>query len=134
MLSEFRFAILPHLKAQHADDQRQAVLYSMVHLLDQKLMTLQRGLQIPLVPFALDRHPQDIGCTLQKREIMLDELVFRSTVDLEDPKGPAVALQYDVHRPMNSVPDENFRRSEAFLAFEMVGDDRPAGFQRISGG
>jgi hypothetical protein len=35
---------------------------------------------------------------------------------------------------MNAMSDENLGRSEALLALEMVGDDRPASFQRISGG
>ena len=134
VLGEFRFAMLARLEAQHAHDQRQAVLHPMVHLLDEKLMALQRGLQIALMPLALDRHPQDVGCALQEREIMLDELVFRSAVDLEHAKGPAISLQYDVHRAMNAMPDEYFGRSEPFFAFEMIGNHRPAGFQRKSGG
>lgn len=106
----------------------------MVHLLDEKLMTFQRGVEVALVPLALDRHPQNVGCALQEREVMLDEPVIRSAVDLQDAEGPAVSLQYDVHRPMNAVSDENLGRSEALLALEMVGDDRPASFQRKSSG
>ena len=116
MLGEFRLAVLARLEAQHADDQRQTVLHPMVHLLDEKLMPLQRGLKIALVPLALDRHPQDVGCALQEREIMLDEHVVRSAVDLQNPERPPVSLQDDVHRAMNSVPDKKLRRSEAFLA------------------
>ena len=74
LLREFRLDIFARLKAQHADDQRKAILDPVVHLLDEKLLALQRRVQIALVPLALDRHPQDIGGALQEREIMLDEL------------------------------------------------------------
>jgi hypothetical protein len=64
---------------------------------------------------------------------MLDELVSRATVDLQHAERPPVSLQYDVHRAMNAVSDENLRRSEAFLVIEMIGDDWLASFQRKSG-
>ena len=115
MLGEFRLAILASLEAQHADDQRETVLHPMVHLLDEKLMTFQRGVHIALVPLALDRHPQNVGCALQEREVMFDEPVFRSAVDLQDAERPAVSLQYDVHRAMNAMSDENLGRPETFL-------------------
>ncbi len=76
LLREFRLGIFARLKAQHADDQRKAILDPMVHLLDEKLLALQRRLQIALVPLALDRHPQDVGGALEEREIMLDEVII----------------------------------------------------------
>ena len=124
--------IFARLKAQHADDQRKAIFDPMVHLLDEKLLALQRRLQIALVPLALDRHPQDVGGALQEREIMLDELIFRSAVDLQHAERPAISLQDNVHGAMNAVSDQNLGRSEALFVFEMVGDHRPAGFQRES--
>ena len=75
-LREFRLDSSPRLKAKHADDQRKAILDAMVHLLDEKLLPLQSRLQMELVTFTLDRHPQDVGGALEKREIMLDEVVI----------------------------------------------------------
>ena len=69
-------ADIARLGLQHADNQRKAVLDPMVHLLDEKLLTLERRLQIPLVPLALDRHPKDIGRALEERKVMLDELIL----------------------------------------------------------
>ena len=64
---------------------------------------------------------------------MLDELIFRSAVDLQHAEGPALSLQDDVHGAVNSMSDQNLGRSEALLDFEMIGDHWPAGFQRKSG-
>ncbi len=49
------------------------------------------------MPLSLDRHPEDVGCALQEREIMLDELIFRSAVDLQHAEGSAISLQDDVY-------------------------------------
>ncbi len=125
--------IFARLKAQHAYDQRKAILDPMVHLLDEKLLALQRRLQIALVPFTLDRHPQDIGGALEEREIMLDEVIIGSAVDLQHTERPTIALQDNVHCAANAMSDQNLGRSEAFLVFEMIGDHRPTGFQRESG-
>src|ERR1700689_1911435 len=104
----------------------------MIHLLDEKLLALQRRLQIALVPFTLDRHAQDIGGALEEREIMLDELILRSAVDFEHPEGLAIPLQDNVHGAVNAVFDQKLGRSEPLLVFEMIGDHWPAGFQRES--
>ena len=64
---------------------------------------------------------------------MLDELIFRSAVDLQHAERPAISLQDDVHGAVNAMSDQNLGRSEALLDFEMIGDHWPAGFQRKSG-
>ena len=38
-------------------------------------MPLERSFQIALVPLSLDRHSENVGGTLKKREIVLDELI-----------------------------------------------------------
>ncbi len=131
-LREFRLDIFARLKAQHAYDQRKAILDPMVHLLDEKLLALQRRLQMALMPLTLDRHPQDIGGALEEREIMLDELILRSAVDLQHAERLAIPLQDDVHGAVNAVFEQKLRCSEPLLVFEMIGDYWPAGFQRES--
>ena len=91
-LAEFRGSIFTGLKAQHADDKSEAILYPVVHFLDKELMTLEGSFYIALVTFALDRHPQYVGRALQEREVMLDELVFRPAVDLENSEWPPISL------------------------------------------
>src|ERR1700693_5083283 len=105
----------------------------MVHLLEQELLALQRGRQTALMPLTLDRHPQDIGGALEEREIMLDELVLRSAVDLEHAVRLSIPLQGNVHGAVNAVSDQNFGRPEALLVLEMIGDHWPASFQREAG-
>src|ERR1700678_989904 len=104
----------------------------MIHLLDEKLLALQRRLEMALMPLTLDRHPQDIGGALQESEIMLDELILRSAVDLEHTERLPIPLQDDVHGAVDAVFEQKLGRSEPLLVFEMVGDDWPAGFQRES--
>ena len=133
LLREFRLVILARLEAQHADDQGKAILDPMVHLLDEKLLALQRRIQIALVALTLDRHPQDIGGSLKEREVMLDEVIIQSAVDLQHAERSAIALQDDVHGAANAMSDQNLGRSEALLRFEVIGDHRLAGFQRESG-
>ena len=93
-------------------------------------MAAQRGLEIVLVAVALDRHAEDVRRALQEGEIMLDELVLRPAVDLEHPERPAIALQDDVHRAVDAVLAQDFRRPEALLVFEVIGNHRLAGAQR----
>ena len=110
----------------------QAVLDPVVYLLEQHLVAAERSLEVVLVAFTLDRHAQDVGGALQECEIVLDELIFRPAVDLEHPERPAVALQDDVHRPVDAVLTQHLGRAEALLVLEVVGDDRLAGAQRKS--
>ena len=91
------------LQLEHARDDRQAVLDPVVHLLEQKLMARQRGLETALVAFALDRHAQNVGGALQEGEVVLDELVLRPAVDLQHAERLAVALQDDVHGAADAV-------------------------------
>ncbi len=128
-----RGRIFPNLEAKHACDEPEAVLHPMIHLPDQKLMPFKRGLQIALVPFALDRHSENVRRALQECEIVLDELTAGPAVDLQHPEGPAVALQDDVHRAKNAMSDKDLRRFEALFDLEMVGDDGSAGFESKSG-
>jgi hypothetical protein len=86
-----------------------------------------------LVPLALDRHPENVGGALKEREIILDELIARSAVDLENPERPTIALQDNVHGATNAMSDENLGRSETLLDFEMIGDHWSAGLQCKSG-
>src|ERR1700690_939422 len=104
----------------------------MIHLLDEKLLALQGRLEMALVPLTLDRHPQDIGGALQESEIMLDELILRSAVDLEHAERLPIPLQDNVHGAVNAVSEQDLGRSEALFVFEMIGDHWPAGFQRES--
>ena len=97
-------------------------------------MALQRGLEIVLVTVALDRHAENVRRALQEGEIMLDELVLRPAVDLEDPERPAIALQDDIHRAVDAVLTEDCGRPEALLVFEVVGNHGLAGAQRKSRG
>src|ERR1700689_3907822 len=104
----------------------------MIHLLDEELLALQRRLQIALVPLTLDRHPQDIGGALEEREIMLDELILRSAVDLEHAERLAIPVQDNVHGAVYAVSDQKLGGSETLLILEMIGNHWPAGFQRES--
>src|SRR6202042_2660043 len=104
----------------------------MIHLLDEKLLALQRRIEITLMPLTLDRHPQDIRGALEEREIMLDKLIFRSAVDLQYSEGLPVPLQDNVHGAVNAVFEQKLGRSEPLLVVKMIGDYWPAGFQRES--
>src|ERR1700760_4643582 len=105
----------------------------MIHLLDEKLLALQSRLQMTLVTFTLDRHPQNIGGALEKREVMLDEVVIGSAVDLQHPERSTVSLQNNVHCAVDSVSDQNLGRPEALFGVEVIGDHRLARFQGKSG-
>ena len=74
------------LQVKHARHHLKAVLDTVVDLLEQDLMTVQRSLQLALVLLLLDRHTEDIRSTLQESDVMLAELTFRSTIDFENSK------------------------------------------------
>src|ERR1700750_2906372 len=124
VLGKHGVGVVARLKAQHSDDQRQAILNSMVHLLDEKLMPLQSRPQTALVPFALDGHPQKVGGTRQEREIMPDEFVSRSAVNLQYAKWLTISLQDHVHGAANAMSVKNLGCAEALLDFEVNGDSR----------
>src|SRR6185312_17059009 len=67
------------------------------------------------------------GRTLQKGEIMLDELIVRPAVDLQYAEWPPFALKDDVHRPVDPVLAQDLGRTEPLLILEMVGDHGLAG-------
>ena len=104
----------------------------MAHLLEQDLLAFERRLEAALVAVALDRHAEQVRRALQEGEVVLDELVLRPAVDLENAERPAVALQDDVHRPVNAVLAQDLGRPETLLVSEVVGDHRLAGAQRKS--
>jgi hypothetical protein len=84
------------------------------------------------VPLAFDRHAEEVCRALEEGEVMLDEFVVTPAVDLEHAERPAIALQDDVHRAMDTVLAQDLRRAEALLVLEVVGDHRLAGAQRIA--
>ena len=77
---------------KHAGDNHEAIFHSVVHLLQEKLVAYQCGLETALVTITLDRHAKNVGSALQEREVMFHELVFRLAVDLQDSEWPPLAL------------------------------------------
>src|SRR5262252_1955232 len=59
------------LQMQHARYNLQAVLYAMTDFLQQHLMAIECGLELALLPLPLDSHAKDIGCALQKGDVVL---------------------------------------------------------------
>ena len=130
MVSKLRVVVLGRLQAQHAGDDRQAVLDPVVHLFQQNLVADERGLEAALVSLAFDRHAEDIGCALQKGDVLRHELVVRPAVDLQHAERLAVTLQDDIHGAADAMLHEQVGRPEALFVFEMIGDDglaRPQG-------
>src|SRR5271165_7619271 len=94
-------------------------------------MTVQCSLQFALVLLLLNRHTEDIRSTLQKSDVMLAELTFRSAVDFKHSKWQAIALQDDIHGTADSVFDQQFRSSESFFIFEVVGNYGLTGLEGV---
>ena len=90
-------------------------------------MARKRCLEAPFVAFPLDRHSQDVGGPLQKGQIMCDQLVLGTAVDLQHPKRLAVALQDDIRGAPDAVLLEKLRSSKPLLVLKVVGDDRLTG-------
>ncbi len=133
MVRKLRVVVLRRLQAQHAGDDRQAVLDPVVHLLQQNLLAQERRLEAALVALAFDRHAENVGGALEKGDVLRHELVVRLAVDLQHAEGLAVTLQDDVHGAADAMLHEQVGRSEALFLFEMIGDDglaRPQGKPR----
>ena len=108
------------LQAQHARNNCQAVLDAVVYLLEQNLVAADCGLEVALVAFTLDRHAQDVGRALQECEIVLDERILGTAVDLQDAERFSVALQDDVHRPAHAMRCQHLRCAKPLLVLEVV--------------
>ncbi len=121
------------LQAEHAGDELQAVGDPVIAFLKQKLLLLQRRLEIALEPLAFDRHAQQVGGAAQEGDVVLGELPFGTAVDLENPPRLALALEDHVHRPVNAMDQQQCRRAEPILVAEMVGDHGLTGLQREPG-
>jgi len=115
-------ADIARLQAQHAGDDRQAILDPMVHLLQKRLVPLQRRLKHAYVALSLDSHAQNIRGALQKSKIMFFEVAGVAAVYFQDSKRPAVSLQDHVHRALHAVPAENLWRAKTLLVFQVVRD------------
>ncbi len=76
-----------------------------------------------------DRHSENVGGALQERDVVFAEFSLGPAVDLEHAEGLAIALQDHIHRAADAVLDQEFRRPEALLVFEMIGNHRLAGMQ-----
>ena len=61
---------------KHAGDHLQAVLDAVIDLLEQDLMTVECCLQLALVLLLLNGHAEDVGGTLQERNVMRAELAL----------------------------------------------------------
>src|SRR4029450_8234613 len=67
----------------------------------------------------LNCHAQDVGRTLEERDIILIELTFRSAVDLQHAKGRTVPLHdNNVYRSPNPRSGRQRGRSKAFLPLQ----------------
>src|ERR1700730_18942103 len=101
----------------------------MIHLFQERLIALKRDFEFTLVTVALDRHAENVGRALQKRQVVLHKFVFRPAVYLQHTKRLSITLQDDVHGTMDAVLLEYFGRSEALFDFEMIRNNRFAGSQ-----
>ena len=97
-------------------------------------MTIKRSLQLALILLLLDRHPEDVCGTLQKSDVVFAKLASGFAVDFQYAEWRAVALENDVHGAVNAVLDQQVRCPKALLMFEVVGNNRLAGAQRVAGG
>src|ERR1700752_3099637 len=95
-------------------------------------MTVQCSLQLSLILLLFDRHTENIRSTLQKSDVMLAELSFRSAVDFEHSKWQTVALQNDIHGTADFACAKQFRGSKSFFISEMIGNHGLAGVQGIA--
>jgi hypothetical protein len=85
-------------------------------------MARKRRLETSFVAFPLDRHSQDVGCPLQKGQVMGDELVLGAAVDLQHPKRLTVALEDDVHGAADTVVHKKLRGSKPLLVLKVIRD------------
>src|ERR1700738_1420831 len=105
---------------EHAGHELQTILDAVIDLLEQNLVAIKCCLEMAFVPLPLDGHSEDIGRSLQERDVVLAELAVRSAIDLQYPEGRTVALQDDVHGTANAVLDEKLWSSEPFLVFKVI--------------
>ena len=66
-------------------------------------MPIKRGLQFALMLLLFNRHPKDVCGALQKSYIVLAKLAFGFAVNFQYAERHTVALENNVHRPMNTV-------------------------------
>ena len=78
--SKVRITGRARLQVKHAGNQLQAILDTVVDLLEQDLMAIERRLQFALVPLLFDRHAEDICSPLQEGDIVLTKLALGSAV------------------------------------------------------
>jgi hypothetical protein len=102
-----------------------------VVFLEQKLMTIQRGLQFALMPLLLDRHPRMFAAPCKKAmSCSLDspsDLLSTSNTPNGEP-----SFCNNVHRAANAVLNKRVRRPKALLIFEVIRNNRLTGAQSIA--
>ena len=121
------------MQMQHRRNDGEAVVDPVVYFLDQQLLAIERLAEISFHALSFDRHAQDVGDTLQKDDIALGEFAFRPAIDLEHSVWLPISLQDHVHGTPDAVLHQEFGRAKALFDIQMVGDDRLAGVQRVSG-
>src|SRR5579883_1090947 len=112
---------------QHARNERDAILHTVIHLAQKEPLALQRGFKALLAPLTLDRHAENIGSTLQEGEIVLAKLIFRAAIDFEHAEGLAITPNDHIHRAPHAMALQQLGRSEALLVIKMVRDHGRSG-------
>src|SRR6516162_9330531 len=123
MPRQYRISQISGLELEHARDDRQTILDPVRNLPEEHLLASKHRLETSFLAFSLDRHSQDVGGSLQKGQVMRDELVLGPAVDLQDPKRLAIAPQDDVHGAADAVLQKQFGGSKPLLVLKVIRDD-----------
>src|SRR6516165_3712250 len=103
MFAQFGVVSRTSLEMKHACHDLQTILDPMIDLLEQDLVAFQCGLKVALLSLPLDRHAEDIGCSLEERDVIFTKFAFGSAIDFQDTVRRVFTLEDDVHRPPNAV-------------------------------
>jgi hypothetical protein len=119
-----RVFLITGLESEHTRHDCKTVLDPVSDLPEKHLLAGECSVEASILAFALDCHPQNVCRTLQKGQVMFDELFLGPAIDLQHTERLAVALQDDIHGAPDAVLHEQLRGSKPLLVLKVVGDDR----------